>query len=80
LPFNNRAGAILIASPGQAPQKELRKALEEARHELVTVSGLYATDCPDLFKFEEHPTTHFKIDTTAAIAEIDADLGAKSNS
>jgi hypothetical protein len=51
-------------------ERELRKALEEARHELVILGGLYATDRPELFKFEEHPSANFRIDTTAAIAKI----------
>jgi hypothetical protein len=35
-----------------ANETELRKALEEALHALVTVDGAVATDGPDLFNFE----------------------------
>jgi hypothetical protein len=56
-------------------EQELRKALEEARHELVTLGGLYATDRPELFEFDDHPKANFRIDTTAAIAKIDLALG-----
>jgi hypothetical protein len=55
-------------------EQELKKALEEARHELVTLGGMYATDRPELFKFEEHPNANFRIDTTAAITKIDSAL------
>jgi hypothetical protein len=58
-----------------ANETELRKALEEALHALVTVDGAVATDRPDLFNFEAHPGLRWTIDNKAAIRAIDRALG-----
>lgn len=49
---------------------ELTQALEKARHALVTLSGLWATDQIDT----QSPTPHWQIDESKTIAAIDAVL------
>lgn len=59
--------------------RNLRRALEEARHALVITNGAVATDRPELFNFEEHPSAHWIIDNSDAIAIIDRALADQSD-
>jgi hypothetical protein len=58
--------------------QKLRAALEQARHELVTIQGATATDRPDLFNFDVLPNAHWVIDNRQVLAAIDQALGIPS--
>jgi hypothetical protein len=58
-----------------ANETELRRAIEEALHALVSVGGEVATDRPDLFNFDEHPNA-LPIDNKAAMRMIERAIRA----
>lgn len=74
-----------LVAPGSTPMAEapaldkdervaaLEQVLEAARHALVTLHGLYATDRADLAA-AVHDSLMWQIDTAAVVAQLDAAL------
>jgi hypothetical protein len=51
-------------------EEKIREALEDARHELTTLHGLYAFD-------GEAPEESWRLDTSKTLAKLDEALGAR---